>query len=52
MLWKIIQKTTEDTKQSKEGQKKDYGTEHKSTTLSDDKWVNGIHKSEFHFFFL
>lgn len=29
-----------------------YGTEHKSTIPSDDKWVNGIHKCEFHLFFL
>ena len=39
-------------KAKQRGTKKDYGTEHKSTILSDDKWVNGIHKSEFHFFFL
>ena len=50
ILWKIIKKTTEDTKQRKEGKKKkkDYGTEHKSTILFDSKWVNGIHKSEFY----
>ena len=35
-------------KAKKRGQKKNYGTEHKSTILSDGKWVNGINKSEFY----